>query len=104
MIRVATSAPMSRMQEVVCILLGVLGSYAAVASHLEMSEDSVREHTKRAAAKIPGDLTAQAKAIMWARGATLDVLTGDSLKLEVAKVALTRRSHSGGIVQSSVRQ
>lgn len=102
--RAPTLAPMSKMQELTCILLGVMQSYAAVGEHLSISEDMVRVHCKRAAAKIPGDLPAQAKAVAWARGAPLEVLTGESLKLEVATVAFERRSHSGYVVQSAASQ
>lgn len=88
--RVATIAPMSRMQEMVCLLLGALNSYAAVAEHLSISEEVVRKHTKRAAAKIPGDLPAQAKAVAWARGAGLEVLTGTMLRVEIVEIAARR--------------
>lgn len=93
--RAGTLAPMSKMQELVCILLGALGSYAAVADHLSISEDMVRTHCKRAAAKIPGDLPAQARAAAWARGATLDVLTGTALRTEIMTVAYARRTRIG---------
>lgn len=95
--RAATLAPMSRMQETVCILLGALNSYAAVAEHLLISEDMVRVHCKRAAAKIPGDLPAQSRAIAWARGATLDVLTGTTLRASMMEVAYSRRTRPGDV-------
>lgn len=95
--RAPTLAPLSKMQELVCILLGVMQSYAAVGEHLSISEDMVRVHAKRAAAKIPGDMAAQAKCVAWARGATLDVLTGTALRSEVMAVAYARRSRSGDV-------
>lgn len=95
--RAATTSPLSKMQELVCVLLGALGSYSAVADHLSISEDMVRTHCKRAASKIPGDLPAQARAAAWARGASLDVLTGTALRAEIMTVAYARRSRSGDV-------
>lgn len=81
--RAETTVPLSRMQEVVCNLLGIGLSYREVAESLLISVEMTKEHTKRAAAKIPGDLPAQARCIAWARGASLDVLQGLTLRYEV---------------------
>lgn len=81
--RAATSSPLSPMQLGVCELLGLGHTYVELADDLGVSVDMIREHAKLAAAKIPGDLPAQARCIAWARGATEDVLKGLSLRYEV---------------------
>ncbi|HTJ62107.1 MAG TPA: hypothetical protein VL333_13030 [Candidatus Saccharimonadales bacterium] len=81
--RVALLAPFSTMQEIVVDLLGVGLTYTELAVHLKISEEVVREHAKRAARKIPSDLPTQMRCIVWARGATLDVLQGLTLRYEV---------------------
>lgn len=94
--------PLSTMQEVVCNLLGVGLSYGEVAGELRISEDMVRTHTKRAAARIPGDLPAQTRCIVWARGATLDVLQGLTLRYEITsrqqRNSKPAPPHSGEVV------
>lgn len=53
-----------------------------IATRVGTSVHTVRMHIIGAALKIPGDLPAQTKLIVWWRGATHDVLTGDHLARE----------------------
>lgn len=96
--RAATIAPLTPMQLAVSELLGLGLTYGELAAHLKISEDMVRTHTKRAAKKLPGDLPAQAKVMVWARGATLDVLLGGMLRCAVEARARGRRhTHTGDV-------
>lgn len=89
--RAALRAELSPMQSLVVDFLGMGMTYAELSTELAISADMVRTHTKRAAAKIPGDLPAQIRCIAWARGATLDVLQGLTLRFEVQERARTKR-------------
>lgn len=80
--RVTPRAPLSPMQYAVTTLLGVGLSHASIAETLHISVSNVRSHMRFAAAKIPGDLPREMKLVAWVRGATLDVLTGITLKGE----------------------
>lgn len=85
--RTTPARPLSRMQLIVCDLLGVGLTAREVAKELHISVDMVKQHTKRAAEKLPGDLPAQSRCVVWARGATLDVLQGLTLRYEVTATA-----------------
>ncbi len=75
-------------QQLVCVTLIALGhDYRAIGQLLGISEHTAAQHVKKAARKIPGDLDQRTKAICWARGATLDVLMGTSLKALVVDEA-----------------
>jgi hypothetical protein len=52
---------------------------------LGVSLRTVRYHLYEAAKRIPGDMPAEAKVVAWARGASLDVLEGRSLRFEVMR-------------------
>lgn len=97
--RAATTSPLSPMQLIVADLLGIGLSAEVVAAELKITVDGVRHHVKTAAAKIPSDLPAQQRVVVWARGATADVLQGVTLKVEVVNRAEARHSHSGSVVQ-----
>ena len=96
-------APLSAMQEIVVDLLGIGFTYTELAAQLEISEEVVREHAKRAAKKIASDLPTQARVVAWARGASQDVLQGLTLRYEVHSRGAIRsaRPRSGGISPSS---
>ena len=100
--RAPLTAPHSPMQSLVCDFLGLGMTYAELAEELHISPDMVREHTKRAAAKIPGDLPAQMRCIAWARGASLDVLRGMSLRAEVNEKARGINGRRGPTARETV--
>lgn len=83
--RVPTLLPMTTMQYAVAVLLGLKYTYGEVATALGISGRTVRFHTVRAADRIPGDLPTQMKVMAWARGASLDVLEGNALYIEVRR-------------------
>lgn len=83
--------PMSPTQYAVVMLLGVRYSYQRIAQELGVRPETVRSHAVQAAEKIPGDFPVQARCMLWARGATLDVLTGEGLMREVVQAAGTFR-------------
>jgi DNA-binding CsgD family transcriptional regulator len=68
------------MQELVCNLLAANLSYAAIGEELHITPGMVRFHAKRAAKRLPGDLPTLERCRAWARGASLEVLTGAQLK------------------------
>lgn len=68
-----------------CVAMHVHGkSRREIAKALLISPYTVKFHLKAAADKIPGDLPPEIKLLVWARGATLDVLTGDLLTKSLA--------------------
>lgn len=75
--------PLTPMQKAVVTLLGLNYTHAQVAKTLEITRPTVRYHLYNAIAKMPGDLPPEQRAVAWVRGATLDVLEGRMLKLEV---------------------
>jgi DNA-binding CsgD family transcriptional regulator len=81
--RVTPSSPLSEMQYVVAVLLGLGKSHAEIAAELHISVPNVRAHMRFAAAKLPGDLPREARLVAWVRGATEDVLKGVTLRGEV---------------------
>lgn len=85
--RVPLTSPLSPMQHTVVLLLGLGYGYPRIAAELFVREGTVRFHANAAARKMPGDLPAQIRCIAWARGASLDVLVGDALRLEVVSVS-----------------
>ncbi|MGH3428489.1 MAG: helix-turn-helix transcriptional regulator [Mycobacteriales bacterium] len=81
--RVVLDPPLAPMQ-LVCVTLAALGySAEETAEFLRISVDTARSHIWSAGEKIPGDLPPRLKGIAWARGATMEVLTGDKLKAEI---------------------
>jgi hypothetical protein len=95
MVRAELLTPLSVTQQLVVELLGLNLTHGEVGQELGISEDMAREHCKRAAKKIPGDLPAQVKCMMWARGANLDVLKGLTHRYEFQRAAL-QRPRTGG--------
>jgi DNA-binding NarL/FixJ family response regulator len=87
-VRVATRKPLSPMQEIVCILLGVGLDFPEIAEALRTTSEAARFHAKQAARKIPGDLNTAERCRAWARGATMDVLDGRSLREFVQRTAV----------------
>lgn len=75
------------MQRAVVNLLALNYTHAMIAETLHISKSTVRYHLYLAVAKMPGDLPAEQRAVVWARGATLDVLEGTALKLEAINSA-----------------
>lgn len=72
--------PLTLSQEVIVNLLGIGCSLQTIADELEITKGMVRWHAKNAAKRIPGDLPTVERCRAWARGATLDVLTGGAVK------------------------
>ena len=66
-----------REAEMVELLLDGM-SRAAIARHLGLSIRTVHQTLWTAASKVPGTLDAKARLVAWARGASLEVLTGES--------------------------
>lgn len=81
--RAPLSEELTPMQSVVVKLLALNYSHAEIAETLHISKSTVRYHLYHAVAKMPGDLPAEQRAVMWARGASLDALEGTQLKLEM---------------------
>lgn len=94
--RAPTASPVTDMQFVIAVLLGLGLSHAAIAEQLKITLSTVRDHMRRLAARIPGDLTMETKIVAWVRGASLDVLEGKTLRFEVM------RDGSAAIRESSV--
>jgi hypothetical protein len=71
---------------------------ADIASELHITRGMVRWHLNRIAARLPGDLPAKVRVMAWARGATLDVLEGRTLRFEFMRDAelAARPAHSVG--------
>ena len=81
--RVPTYRPLSSTESVIAALLATgRYNYHSLAEHMACSWKSVKTHVYRAALKIPGDLPAQVRLVVWYRGATLDVLTGSAARQE----------------------
>jgi len=78
--RVRLKKPLSPMQEVVAVLIGIGMSPPEIARELHLSVYSVKTYIQLAARKIPGDLPSCARIAAWVRGAPKEVLTGYSLK------------------------
>lgn len=78
--RVPLRASLTPTQEVVTMLVGTGHNYAEIAEVLSISAFTAKRHAEDAAAKIPGDLPTQMKLAVWARGGTLDVLDGSTLR------------------------
>lgn len=81
--RTATFLPVTPMQNVVATLLGIGQSHEEIAVELGVSRGMVRDHINRLAARIPGDLPATARIIVWVRGASIDILEGNTLRFEM---------------------
>lgn len=85
--------PLAPMQFVVATLAGIGRTNEEIADLLGLTIDTIKTHILVAGRKIPGDLPPRLKVVAWARGATLEVLTGSQLKGEVMDQA--RQSHLG---------
>lgn len=79
-LRIKPKRPLSAMQSVVATLLGIGTSIEEIARELHVSVACVRGHIKSGAQKLPGDLPAAARLMVWARGGTREQLTGWALK------------------------
>jgi hypothetical protein len=66
-------------------MVGMGLNYAEIASRLEISVFTAKRHAEDAAAKVPGNLPAQMKLIMWVRGVSLDALEGSALSVTIAQ-------------------
>lgn len=82
-VRVVPRSPLTRAEFTVTILIALNRSYSAIARELNVKVSTVAEHAKNASRKLPGDLPSKTRIMAWARGATLDVLEGRSLRYEV---------------------
>lgn len=87
--RAPLTETLTPMQYVVVTLLALNYTHQQIAEELRISRSTVRYHLYLAVAKMPGDLPAEQRAVAWARGASVDVLEGNTLKLEI----IDRSSH-----------
>jgi DNA-binding CsgD family transcriptional regulator len=78
--RLALDPPLSPMQTVCVTLLALGKGFVEIGDLLHISPATVAMHIKVAANKMPGDLPHRLRVIAWARGATIDVMTGHQLK------------------------
>jgi DNA-binding NarL/FixJ family response regulator len=78
--RVSLFKPFTTMESLVVALIVRGENYYEVAKRLHIKRTTVNMHAKNAARKIPGDdtLKPQTKLHFWARGATLEQLTGEA--------------------------
>lgn len=89
--RVTPLRPLSPMQYAVTMLLGLGFSHDQIAAELRIARGMVRTHMRLARAKIPGDLPREAALVAWVRGAALDVLTGQALRVEMLEQSAATR-------------
>ena len=66
----------TRAEQAVVAALGRGAEYSEIAEWLSVKPRTVKFHAEGAAAKIPGNLPAKTRIIMWVRGATIDMLEG----------------------------
>lgn len=78
--RVKLRVPLSPVQNVIVSLLAIGYEQPEIARELHITLHSVKGHIKAAALKVPGDLPAVPKLIVWMRGATREVLIGSAFK------------------------
>lgn len=92
--------PLTAQEELVAVMVAHGHNYADIAERIGCAPRTVNKHAEKAALKIPGDLPAQMKLVVWMRGAPLDVLTGAWLRSPLG----TYRSVAKRVVHSSGRQ
>lgn len=92
--RAPLKAALTPMQAVCVDLVGLFGDYRVVADLLGLGYYTVREYINAASKKMHGDLPPQLRVMVWARGASLDVLEGTTLRNHVSSVALARVHHT----------
>lgn len=78
-VRVALRRPLTRNQFVVAALLAEMYSQKEIAAVTGIMERTVRWHIRRAADRIPGDLPPTERVRAWYRGASVEVLCGQSV-------------------------
>jgi DNA-binding CsgD family transcriptional regulator len=83
--RVTLRERMTDMEFLVAALVGLNMTGTQIAKELGIAVGTVRHHAKAAKRKIPGDLPAMARLAAWARGASIDVLEGRSLRYEIVQ-------------------
>ncbi len=88
--RVPTYQPLSDMQFLCAVLLGVGRSYSEIGKELHIAVSTVKQHVDVAASRIPGDLPAKARVVAWVRGASLEVLEGRALAYEMLRLSRGR--------------
>lgn len=76
LLRVPLFAPLTLAQQAVVAGLARGASYEDLAHWLGVKKRTIRFHAEEAATKIPGNLPPQFRCMMWARGATIDMLEG----------------------------
>lgn len=97
--RAPTLKPLSPMQTVVTMLAALGLSHEEIRAELKLgSLRTVRYHLNEAAARIPGDLPAEARVVAWARGATIDVLEGRTLRFEIMRDGRRAQVENGALV------
>lgn len=99
--RVVLDKPLSPSQEIVAVLVGLGYNYQQVAEQMKIAYSTVLFHANEGAMKIPGDLPTQQKLLIWARGGTLDVLLGETLRTEVIRNVIHRQTRRGKIGMTS---
>jgi hypothetical protein len=95
--RAPTLKPLTPMQYTIAMLVGINRPNAEIATDLHITPGMVRWHINRIAARLAGDLPAKVRVMVWARGATTDVLEGRTLRFEFMREAeAAGRAHSVG--------
>lgn len=74
--RAPLRSPLTATQEYACLLVGLRLSYAEIGRELGVAPTTARTHVEQAAAKMPGDLPAYWRVLLWVRGADEAALTG----------------------------
>jgi hypothetical protein len=85
--RVSPKKPLTPMQWTIATLVGINMPNADIATELHITRGMVRWHLNRIAERLPGDLPAKVRVMAWARGATIDVLEGRTLRFEFMRDA-----------------
>lgn len=86
--------PLTRAQQAVVAGLARGASYEDLAHWLGVKPRTIRFHAEEAATKIPGNLPPQIRCMMWARGATVDMLEGRAYGSPEELLAAMKRRHT----------
>lgn len=78
--RVELLKPLTPQEEIVCLLVAHGHNYRDIGERLQLSHRTIEKYAEEAGRKIPGDLPAQMKMVVYMRGGSMDVLTGDWLR------------------------
>lgn len=83
-------------EEVVAILVALGASKAVIGTELHLPVSSIQDRIKHLARKLPGDLAQRARIAVWARGGSLEALTGRTLRADMVLHADRWKSTAAG--------